>query len=110
MKVILKIDYDGNPYLLLKSEKSQLRLSESSIEDELLELFIRKAKAKAKGIVLKNESDMETREGEWLQDSCVFVEIEKKQCRVMTPNAKLSRTDDYMSIRIKGKENENDCN
>lgn len=76
MKVVLKIDYDGNPYLLLKSEKS-LRLSESSIEDELLELFVRKAKAK--GIVLKNESDMETR-------------------------------NDYMSIRLKGKENENDCN
>lgn len=77
MRVVLKIDYDGNPYLLLKSEKPQLRLSESSIEDELLELFVRKAKSK--GIVLKNESDMETR-------------------------------DDYMSIRLKGKENENDCN
>lgn len=59
MRILLKVDYDGNPYLLLKSEKSQSRLSESS-GDELLELFIRKAKAK--GIVLKNESDMETRD------------------------------------------------
>lgn len=31
MRVVLKIDYDGNPYLLLKSEKSQLRLSEPSM-------------------------------------------------------------------------------
>jgi hypothetical protein len=45
--------------------------------------------AKIGGIRCKVQDSGKTEyyyKGEWLQDGCVFVEIEKKQWRVMTPN------------------------
>ena len=59
MKISLKLDYDGEPYIVLLSEKPALHNTEQCTESELLELFIRQAKKR--GIVIKNESDMETR-------------------------------------------------
>lgn len=59
MKISLKVDYDGEPYIVLLSEKPALHHAEQCTESELLELFIRKAKEK--GLIIKNESDMETR-------------------------------------------------
>lgn len=59
MKLSLKVDYDGEPYIVLLSEKPALHHTEQCTESELLELFIRQAKKR--GMVIKNESDMETR-------------------------------------------------
>ena len=53
MKIELKIDYEGNPYLELNAGFPR------RVEDELLEHFIRKALEK--GIEIKNEADMDTR-------------------------------------------------
>lgn len=59
MKIILKLNYDGEPYIILLSEKPAISHNEQCTDAELLELFIRKAKKQ--GIELKNESDMDTR-------------------------------------------------
>ena len=59
MKMLLKLDYDGEPYIVLLSETPALHASTQCTDSELLELFIRQAKKR--GIVIKNESDMETR-------------------------------------------------
>ena len=53
MKIELKIDYDGKPYIELYAGD----YGEDTKQD-LLELFIREAKRK--GIVIKNEGDFET--------------------------------------------------
>ena len=60
MKISLKVDYDGEPYLVLLSQKPALHHTEQCTESELLELFIRKAKQR--GLIIKNESDMDTRD------------------------------------------------
>ena len=58
MEIKLKIDYEGEPYLVLLSEKSAISPSLSS---DTLELFIRQARRR--GIVIKNESSLETANG-----------------------------------------------
>lgn len=59
MKIALKLDYSGEPYIVLLSEKPTLSRAEQCTDAELLELFIRKAKVQ--GLVIKNESDMDSR-------------------------------------------------
>ncbi len=59
MKILLKLDYDGRPYIVLVSQKSLCYNTEQCVESELLEYFIRQARKK--GIEIKNESDMESR-------------------------------------------------
>jgi len=53
MKIELKIDYDGKPYIELLSGREDTM-------DDLLQLFIREALEK--GIYIKNEADMDTRD------------------------------------------------
>lgn len=53
MEIKLKVDYDGNPYISLYSGGNL----ELSAEEELLEVFIRKAKEK--GIIIINEKKNE---------------------------------------------------
>ena len=59
MEILLKIDYDGEPYIVLLSDMPALSHTEQCTDSELLELFIRKARQR--GLVIKNEADMETR-------------------------------------------------
>lgn len=59
MKISLKLDYDGEPYIVLLSDKPALSHTEQCVESELLEFFIEQSKTR--GLELKNESDMETR-------------------------------------------------
>ena len=59
MKISLKIDFDGEPYIELLSENSIIESEEERTLSDLLELFVRKARNN--GIEIKNESDMETR-------------------------------------------------
>jgi hypothetical protein len=60
MRISLKVDFCGEPYIVLLSQKPALHHTEQCAESELLELFIRKAKNR--GLVIKNESDMDTRD------------------------------------------------
>ena len=60
MKISLKVDYDGEPYIVLLSEKPALAHTEQCVEGELLEHFIKEAKRR--GLVIKNEADMQTRD------------------------------------------------
>lgn len=60
MKISLKVDYEGEPYIVLLSEKPELSLTNQCTESELLEFFIRQAKER--GVVIKNEADMQTRD------------------------------------------------
>lgn len=57
MKISLK--YDGEPYIVLLSEKPAIHHTEQCTDAELLEQFIRQAKKR--GLELKNESDMDSR-------------------------------------------------
>ena len=50
MKIELKIDYDGKPYLELRADDFRV-----DVKQDLLILFIRLAKEK--GMIIKNESD-----------------------------------------------------
>ena len=59
MKILLKLDHTGEPYLILLSEKPVLSRQTQCTDAELLELFI--SKAKIQGVILKNESDMTSR-------------------------------------------------
>ena len=59
MKISLKLDYEGQPYLVLLSEKPAIGHTEQCTDAELLELFIRQAKKR--GLVLMNEYNMEIR-------------------------------------------------
>lgn len=54
MPIEIKLDYDGKPYLELHAEESN---GKKDPENQMIELFIRKAKSK--GIVIKNESSFE---------------------------------------------------
>ena len=44
MKMSLKLDYHGEPYIVLLSETPALHASTQCTDSELLELFIRQAK------------------------------------------------------------------
>lgn len=59
MKIALKLDNSGEPYIVLLSEKPAIHQTEQCTDAELLEQFIRKAKQQ--GLELKNESDMKMR-------------------------------------------------
>jgi len=59
MKMLLKLNQDGEPYIVLLSEKPPLCNTSQCADSELLELFIREAKQR--GIELVNEADMDTR-------------------------------------------------
>ena len=54
MRIELRMDYDGEPYLLLLSEKSA---TSPTIASEVLERFI--SQARRRGIVMKQESSFE---------------------------------------------------
>jgi hypothetical protein len=58
MKILLKLDYDGNPYIVLVSQKLMSTI-EQCIEDELLERFVELAFRN--GVEIKNEADLDTR-------------------------------------------------
>ena len=73
MKILLKLDYDGNPYIVLVSQKLMSTI-EQCIEDELLERFVELAFRN--GVEIKNE-------------------------KVYTFKADLDTRVDYASIRIK---------
>ena len=73
MKLLLKLDYDGNPYIVLVSHKS-ISLEGQCIEDEVLERFVELAFRN--GVEIKNE-------------------------KVYTFKADLDTRVDYASIRIK---------
>lgn len=60
MKISLKLDYDGEPYIVLFSQKSATGHTDQQVEAEALEHFIRQAKER--GLELKNESDMDSRD------------------------------------------------
>jgi len=58
MKILLKLDYDGNPYIVLVSQKL-ISLEGQCIEDEVLERFVELAFRN--GVEIKNEADLDTR-------------------------------------------------
>jgi tRNA U38,U39,U40 pseudouridine synthase TruA len=58
MKILLKLDYDGNPYIVLVSQKLMSTI-EQCIEDELLERFVELAFRN--GVEIKNEADLDSR-------------------------------------------------
>ena len=58
MKLLLKLDYDGNPYIVLVSHKS-ISLEGQCIEDEVLERFVELAFRN--GVEIKNEADLDSR-------------------------------------------------
>lgn len=65
MKLLLKLDYDGNPYIVLVSHKS-ISLEGQCIEDELLERFVELAfrngvEIKRERKYYRNEADLDTR-------------------------------------------------
>lgn len=59
MKISLKLDYEGQPYLVLLSEKPAIHHTEQCTDAELLEHFIRQAKKR--GIMLMSETETESR-------------------------------------------------
>ena len=59
MKIILRVDFDGNPYLQLESGNSY-PVDETTAESELLEYFIREGQKR--GIKIKNESGSDVRD------------------------------------------------
>ena len=59
MKIILRVDFDGNPYLQLESCNSY-PVDEDTAESELLEFFIREGQKR--GIKIKNESGSDVRD------------------------------------------------
>jgi len=54
MKISLKVDYDGIPYIVLLSEKRATSHADQCLEAEVLEHFIKKAKIN--GIEIINEN------------------------------------------------------
>ncbi len=61
MKIILKVDCEGEPYLALLSEKPVLFNNVQCVESELLERFI--SKAKERGVKIQNESSEGSSDG-----------------------------------------------
>ena len=59
MKISLKVNYDGEPYIVLLSEKPAMHHTEQCTDAELLEQFIKQAKKR--GLKIENEADMDTR-------------------------------------------------
>ncbi len=59
MKLSLKLDNNGEPYIVMLSEKPALHHTAQCTEAELLELFIRQAKQR--GVEIKNEADLDIR-------------------------------------------------
>ena len=59
MEIILRVDYDGNPYLQLKSNLGY-PTDKDTAEAEMLEYFIREGQKR--GIHIKNESGSDTRD------------------------------------------------
>ena len=57
MRICLKLDFDGEPYLLLSADTKSGGVVQD-IEGETLELFIKKAKQN--GIMIKNEAGNES--------------------------------------------------
>lgn len=51
----IKLDYDGNPYLEVMTKEDY---GKENIENEAIEVFIRKAREN--GIIIKNESSFDT--------------------------------------------------
>ena len=59
MAIILRVDFDGNPYLQLKSNTPHIP-DETTAYAELLEFFIREGQKR--GIKIKNESGSDVRD------------------------------------------------
>lgn len=59
MKISLKVDYNGEPYIVMLSEKPANHHTDQCVEAELLEHFIKEATER--GVKIKNESDMNIR-------------------------------------------------
>ena len=59
MKISLKIDYNGEPYIVMLSEKPVNYHTIQCTDAELLERFI--SEAKERGVEFKNEADFDTR-------------------------------------------------
>lgn len=59
MKLAIKLDYDGTPYLVMLSEKPANHHTVNCAEDQLLEHFIRLGREN--GVAMQNEADMNTR-------------------------------------------------
>ena len=56
MEILLRVDFNGNPYLQLKSNMVYPP-DETTADSEMLEYFIREGQRK--GVHIKNESDSE---------------------------------------------------
>jgi len=68
VRISLKVDYDGKPYLLLEADNGITK----DTADDVMKLFIRQAR---KGIVLKQESSFEN------CDSYASVRLEDIPCK-----------------------------
>lgn len=58
MNIILRLDYDGEPYIKLEAGSVVFTNSQDALNSQVLELFIKKAKQE--GIRLVNDSDMDS--------------------------------------------------
>ena len=59
MEILLRVDFDGNPYLQLKSNMTYPP-DETTADSEMLEYFIREGQRK--GVHIKNESDSDLKD------------------------------------------------
>ena len=59
MEIILRVDFDGNPYLQLKSNMAY-PTDETTADSEMLEYFIREGQRI--GVYIKNESDSDLKD------------------------------------------------